>query len=173
MHEFSQNAPPWLCTVRITFTVLTNLSVFYCHIDLQQFGSRKGTSTTYCLLDVLHNWLSSLDCPGKFLRVCFLLLAFCNRGRRNRLSDVIYSNGQNWMLNFNDSCLSHFHFLLENLVHHCFLLISIIYVRNCRLLLNIILELISLKKCQSKWVPVFSLQVKNTLCTYSEFQVCI
>ena len=41
------------------------------HIDLQQFGSLKGTSATYCLLDMLHNWLSSLDCPGKFLRVCF------------------------------------------------------------------------------------------------------
>ena len=42
------------------------------HIDPQQFGSLKGTSTTYCLLDILHNWLSSLDCPGKFVRVCFL-----------------------------------------------------------------------------------------------------
>ena len=42
------------------------------HIDPQQFGSLKGTSTTYCLLDMLHSWLSSLDCPGKFLRVCFL-----------------------------------------------------------------------------------------------------
>ena len=42
------------------------------HIDPQQFGSLKGTSTSYCLLDMLHSWLSSLDCPGKFLRVCFL-----------------------------------------------------------------------------------------------------
>ena len=89
----------------------------------------------------------------------FILLACCNRGRgrRNRLSDVIYSNGQNWMLNFNDSCLSHFHFLLENLVHHCFLLISIIYVRNCRLLLNIILELISWKKMSIKMGSTFQL----------------
>ena len=95
----------------------------------------------------------------------FILLACCNRGRgrRNRLSDVIYSNGQNWMLNFNDSCLSHFNFLLENLVHHCFLLISIIYVRNCRLLLNIILELISLKKMSIKMGPLFSLQAPSQL----------
>ena len=42
------------------------------HIDPQQFGSLKGTSTTYCLLDILHNWLLSLHCPGKFLCVCFL-----------------------------------------------------------------------------------------------------
>ena len=30
------------------------------HIDPQQFGSLKGTSTTYCLLDMLHNSLLSL-----------------------------------------------------------------------------------------------------------------
>lgn len=29
--------------------------------------------------------------------------------------------------------------------------------------MNITLELISLKKCQPKWVPIFSLQVKNRL----------
>ena len=27
----------------------------------QQFGSLKGSSTTYCLLDMFNNWLSSLD----------------------------------------------------------------------------------------------------------------
>ena len=31
------------------------------HVEPQQFGSLEGTSTTYCLLDMLHNWLSSLD----------------------------------------------------------------------------------------------------------------
>ena len=41
-------------------------------IDPSQFGCLKGTSTTYCLLDMMHNWLSSIDKPGMFLRACFL-----------------------------------------------------------------------------------------------------
>lgn len=41
-------------------------------IDPSQFGCLKGTSTTYCLLDMMHNWLSSIDDPGKCLRVWFL-----------------------------------------------------------------------------------------------------
>ena len=40
--------------------------------DPQQFGSLKGSSITYCLLDMLENWLSSLDQPAKYLRVCYL-----------------------------------------------------------------------------------------------------
>ena len=41
-------------------------------IDSQQFGSLKGSSTTYCLLDMLHSWLHHFDSPGHYLRVCFL-----------------------------------------------------------------------------------------------------
>ena len=41
-------------------------------IDPQQFGSLKGSSTTYCLLDMFENWLSSLDQPSQYLRICFL-----------------------------------------------------------------------------------------------------
>ena len=41
-------------------------------IDPKQFGCLKGTSTTYCLLDILENWLSALDQPGRYLRVCYL-----------------------------------------------------------------------------------------------------
>ena len=41
-------------------------------IDFSQFGCLKGTSTTYCLLDMMHNWLSSIDKPGMFLRACIL-----------------------------------------------------------------------------------------------------
>ena len=41
-------------------------------IDAQQFGSRKGSSTTYCLLDLIHSWLSALDEPEKYLRACVL-----------------------------------------------------------------------------------------------------
>ena len=36
-----------------------------------QHGSLKGVSTTFCLLDMLHNWLSALESPGTYLRVCF------------------------------------------------------------------------------------------------------
>ena len=41
-------------------------------IDSKQIGCMKGTSTILCLLDMLHNWLSNLETPGQFLRVCFL-----------------------------------------------------------------------------------------------------
>ena len=41
------------------------------HIDPNQFFSLKGVSTTFCLLDMLHNWLSALESPGMYLRVCF------------------------------------------------------------------------------------------------------
>ena len=41
-------------------------------IDPNQFGCLKGTSTTYCLLDMVHTWLSHLDSPGNHLRICFL-----------------------------------------------------------------------------------------------------
>ena len=43
------------------------------NIDPQQFGSLKGSKpTTYCLLDLLHTWLSHLDSPRQCLRICFL-----------------------------------------------------------------------------------------------------
>ena len=41
-------------------------------IDLQQFGSLRGSSATYCLLDLIHNWLKNLENPRSYLRVCFL-----------------------------------------------------------------------------------------------------
>ena len=43
-------------------------------IDPCQFGCLKGTSTTYCLLDMLHSWLSHLDSDsnGKYVRISFL-----------------------------------------------------------------------------------------------------
>ena len=41
-------------------------------IDLRQFGSIKGSSTSLCLVDLLHNWLKSLDKPGHYLYVCLL-----------------------------------------------------------------------------------------------------
>ena len=41
-------------------------------IDLRQFGSIKWSSTSLCLVDLLHNWLKSLDKPGRYLHGCFL-----------------------------------------------------------------------------------------------------
>ena len=41
-------------------------------IDPNQFGCLKGTSTTYCLLDMIHTWLTYLDPPRRHLRLCFL-----------------------------------------------------------------------------------------------------
>ena len=36
-------------------------------IDPNQFGCLKGTSTTYCLLDMIHTWHTYLDPPGRHL----------------------------------------------------------------------------------------------------------
>ena len=41
-------------------------------IDNRQYGSLEGTSTTLCLQDLIHNWLSKMDNPGHYLRACFL-----------------------------------------------------------------------------------------------------
>ena len=42
------------------------------YIDPRQFGSIKGSSTSLCLVDLLHKWLKSLDKPGRYLYGCFL-----------------------------------------------------------------------------------------------------
>ena len=41
-------------------------------IDPKQFGSLKGSSTSFCLIDMVNNWLRTLDAPSHYLRVCFL-----------------------------------------------------------------------------------------------------
>jgi hypothetical protein len=63
---------PCLSKVLEDFVVNWIISDLGHKIDPQQFGCLKGTSTTYCLLDILHNWLNHLDNPGKYIRVCFL-----------------------------------------------------------------------------------------------------
>ena len=37
-------------------------------VDPRQFGSLKGSSTTFGLLDLIHNWLKNLENPGCYLR---------------------------------------------------------------------------------------------------------
>ena len=78
------------------------------HFDPQQFGSLKGTSTTYCLFDMLHNWLSSLDCPGKFLRVCFLYFskAFDHIDRTILVTKLIHLGARGWLISLVYSFLS-------------------------------------------------------------------
>jgi hypothetical protein len=44
-------------------------------IDLRQFGSLTGSSTTFCLLDLIHNWLKNLENPGSYLQYAFLISA--------------------------------------------------------------------------------------------------
>jgi hypothetical protein len=38
-------------------------------IDPKQFGSLKGSSTTYCLIDMINNWLQVLETLLRYLRV--------------------------------------------------------------------------------------------------------
>ncbi len=63
---------PCLSKVLEDFVVRWMISDVRNNIDVQQFGSLKGSSTTYCLLDMLHCWLSHLDSTGHFLRICFM-----------------------------------------------------------------------------------------------------
>ena len=76
------------------------------HIDPQQFGSLKGTSTTYCLLHMLHNWLSSLDCPGKFLHVCFQSKAFDYIDHTILVTKLIHLGVRGWLISWICSFLS-------------------------------------------------------------------
>ena len=41
-------------------------------IDIQKFGCLRGSSTAYCLLDMIQNWLSHLDPPDTHIRLLFL-----------------------------------------------------------------------------------------------------
>jgi hypothetical protein len=41
-------------------------------IDPKQFGSLKGLSASFCQIDMVNNWLCTLDAPSYYLRVCFL-----------------------------------------------------------------------------------------------------
>ena len=63
---------PCISKVLEDFVVHWMISDVGDKIDSQQFGSLKGFSTTYCLLDMLHSWLRHLDSPGHYLCVCFL-----------------------------------------------------------------------------------------------------
>ena len=62
-----------LSTVLEDFVVSWLIEDVKVKIDHRQFGCLKGTSTTFCLLDMLHTWLSHLHGLGNHhLRICFL-----------------------------------------------------------------------------------------------------
>ena len=56
-------------------------------IDPKQFGCLRGVSTTLCLLDMFHSWLSKLDAGGCSLRI--VLLDFCKAFDRINLNVLI------------------------------------------------------------------------------------
>ena len=63
---------PCISKVQEDFAVKWLIEDVQSEIDPQQFGSLKGSSTTYCLLDMFENWLSLLDQPSQYLRICLL-----------------------------------------------------------------------------------------------------
>lgn len=75
-------------------------------IDPKQFGSLKGSSTSYCLIDMVNNWLHTLDAPSHYLRVCFLDFSKAfDRINHNLLIEKLISIGVRrclipWICNF-------------------------------------------------------------------------
>ena len=59
-------------------------------IDPKQFGSLQGMSTTFCLIDMINTWLSSLDAKSRYLRVCLWRKAF---GRINHRHQAVRVDG--------------------------------------------------------------------------------
>ena len=64
---------PCLSKVLEDFVVTWLIDDVKNKIDPRQFGCLKGTSMTYCILDMIHTWLSYLDAPDKHLRIFFRL----------------------------------------------------------------------------------------------------
>ena len=65
------SSTPCLFKVLEDFAVTWLIDDVKDKIDPDQFGCLKGTSTTYCLLEMIHTWLTYLDSPGRHLRLCF------------------------------------------------------------------------------------------------------
>ena len=63
---------PCLSKVLEDFLVTWVIDDIRKRIAPNQFGCLKGTSTAFCVLDMMYTWLSYLDSPNKHLRLCFL-----------------------------------------------------------------------------------------------------
>ena len=81
-------------------------------IDPYQFGCLKGTSTTYCLLDMIHTWLKYLDLPGRHLRLCFFDFskAFDRIGYNVLIEKLLVLGVRTslipWIISFLSNCLT-------------------------------------------------------------------
>ena len=64
-------------------------------IGTQQFGCLRGSSTVYCLRDMIHNWLSLLDSPDRHIRLLFL-----DNLRLSTVLDITFlsTNSSTWEL---------------------------------------------------------------------------
>jgi hypothetical protein len=76
------------------------------NFDIQQFCCLRGSSTAYCHLDMIHNWLFHLDSPDKHIRLLFLdyTKAFDRIGHNVLISKLI-DNGVRrslipWIISF-------------------------------------------------------------------------
>ena len=63
---------PCLSKVLEDFVVLWLIDDVRDKIDPMQLGCLKGRSTSYCLLDMVHNWPLQLESLNEQFRVCFL-----------------------------------------------------------------------------------------------------
>ena len=97
---------PCIFKVLQDFVVKWMISDIGDKIVSRQFGCLKGRSTTYCLLDMVHNWLSHLDSPGQYLRVCILDFSKAfDRINNNVLINKLIELGDRrsllpWIINF-------------------------------------------------------------------------
>ena len=64
---------PCLSKVLDDFVVTWLIDDVKDKIDPDQLGCLKGTSPTYCLLDMIHTWLAYLDSPEDISAFAFLI----------------------------------------------------------------------------------------------------
>ena len=90
---------PCLSKVLEDFVVAWMIHDIRNRIAPNQFGCLKGTSTSFCLLDMMHTWLSHLDSPNKHLRLSFLDFSKAfDRISHNVLIKKLVDLGVRWCL---------------------------------------------------------------------------
>ena len=90
---------PCLSKVLEDFVVAWMIHDIRNRIAPNQFGCLKGTSTSFCLLDMMHTWLSHLDSSNKHLRLSFLDFSKAfDRISHNVLIKKLVDLGVRWCL---------------------------------------------------------------------------